>query len=295
MRAGVMGTTAEVIVTGDGARELEQWGIHRLRQLEARWSRFDAASEITAINRAGGRRVPISSDTHHVLAAALDAWASTRGLFDPTVHDALVAGGYDRTFADVARVGPAIEPVAAPGCWGIELWPDSVRLPDGVRIDLGGIGKGVAADVVVDELLDRGALGACVNVGGDLRAAGRAPTTEGWIVAVADPFFPERQVARLALDDGAVATSSRLGRRWWRDGRPVHHIVDPTTGCPVDSRVAAATVIAGRAATAEVLAKLVFLDEAGSAPALGESHASAIVIGIDRSVRCVGDVDAFAA
>ena len=293
MLADVMGTTAEVIVTGDD--RLEQWAIDRLRRLEGRWSRFDPESEIASINRARGGRTPISHDTHLVLAAALDAWAATGGLFDPTVHDALVTAGYDRTFSDVARVGPATESVAAPGCWGIELWPDSVHVPDGVRIDVGGIGKGVAADLVVEELLDRGAAGACVNVGGDLRVVGRAPTSEGWIVGVADPFFPERQVVRLALDEGAVATSSRLGRRWWRGGRPIHHIVDPTTGQPVESRVAAATVIAGRAATAEVLAKLLFLDEAGSASALREAHASAIVIGIDRSVRCVGDVDAFAA
>jgi FAD:protein FMN transferase len=293
MRAELMGTTAEVIVTGD--RALEPWGLDRLRELERRWSRFDADSEISTVNRAGGHRLPISHDTHVVLAAALDAWASTGGLFDPTVHDAMVAAGYDRTFAEVPRVGPATAPVAAPGCTGIELLPDSVRVPAGVRVDVGGIGKGVAADMVVEELLDRGARGACVNVGGDLRAAGRGPTPDGWIVAVADPFYRERQVMRVALDDGAVATSSRIGRRWWRAGRPIHHIVHPATGRSVESRVAATTVIAGRAAAAEVLAKLVFLDEARGVAALRDARASAIVIGIDRSVECIGDVDAFAA
>lgn len=293
MRAELMGTTAEVIVTGD--RALESWGLDRLRELERRWSRFDPDSEISRVNRGGGRRLPISRDTHLVLAAGLDAWASTGGLFDPTVHDAMVAAGYDRTFAEVPRVGPATAPIAAPGCAGIELLPDSVRVPEGVHIDLGGIGKGVAADVVVEELLDRGTEGVCVNVGGDLRAAGRGPTADGWIVAIADPFFPERQVMRLALDAGAVATSSTVRRRWWRAGQAIHHIVHPSTGRSVKSRVAAATVIAGRAAGAEVLAKLVLLDEARGVAALRDARASAIVIGIDRSVNCIGDVDAFAA
>ncbi len=99
---------------------------------------------------------------------------------------ALVAAGYDRDFATL-DAGPAAAPDKpgaagghdagpAPGCRGIVIDPivGAVTLPSGVELDLGGIGKGLAADLVVDELLAAGAAGACVNVGGDLRAR-RAP------------------------------------------------------------------------------------------------------------------------
>src|SRR5207302_3615788 len=89
----------------------------------------------------------------------------------------------------------------------------TVRLPQGAAIDPGGIGKGLAADIVAEEMLEAGAGGVCVNVGGDLRVAGCPPTPAGWTVGVDDPFGGP-PLTTLALQDGAIATSSRLGRTW---------------------------------------------------------------------------------
>src|SRR5439155_1850231 len=107
--------------------------------------------------------------------------------YDTTVLNALAAAGYDRDFDAVAREGDAVPPssTAAPGCGAIELddLVSAVRLPRGVALDLGGIGKGAAADQVATELLDAavpGVLGVLVNLGGDLRARGDAPSPHGW-------------------------------------------------------------------------------------------------------------------
>jgi thiamine biosynthesis lipoprotein len=248
--------------------------------------------------------VTLSPSTFAVVAAAVDAWRWTGGRFDPTVLQAVRAAGYDRTFDDVARVDhrPAA-PVPVPGCDGIVLdhGRRSVLLPEGVTIDLGGIGKGFAADLVVRDLLCVGAAGACVNVGGDLAVAGEAPTGDGWVVGVADPrddaasaadHGETRAVTQVALSAGGVATSSRLRRRWSRAGVEQHHVIDPATGRPAVTAVEAVAVVAGSAAVAEVLATAVLLG-AGS-DLLAEWHAAALVFGPGGPVGSVG-WEAFAA
>jgi thiamine biosynthesis lipoprotein len=128
-----------------------------------------------------------------------------------------------------------------------------VRLPPGTGFDPGGIGKGLAADLVVAAAMDEGAAGVCVNVGGDLRVAGQAPAGGSWTVAVEHPARAT-PIALLDLAAGAVATSTTLLRRWTVDGRRRHHLIDPRTGGPSDSDVDVMTVVAGEAWRAEVLA-----------------------------------------
>ena len=108
--------------------------------------------------------------------APLTAWKWTGGRYDPTVLHAIEAAGYDRSFEQIEAHRPAGSGKAmpAPGCAGVVLDPHlrTVTLPPGVGFDPGGIGKGLAADLVVDLLLEEGAAGACVDLGGDGRAAG---------------------------------------------------------------------------------------------------------------------------
>jgi thiamine biosynthesis lipoprotein len=151
-----------------------------------------------------------------------------------------------------------------------------VMLPVGVGFDPGGIGKGLAADLVSDVAIAAAARGACVNISGDLRVVGDAPGGGAWTVDVLDPFDGSAR-ATVALADGAVATSSRTRRTWTVAGTPRHHLVDPAAGVPVENDVAAVTVVAREGWRAEVLAKaafvagiddgLEFLDRCGAAGA----------------------------
>lgn len=133
-----------------------------------------------------------------------------------------------------------------------------MTLPQGVGLDPGGIGKGLAADIVVRELLAAGAAGAMVNLGGDVRVAGQSRHGDGWTIVVEDPFDASKELSRVHLVDGAVATSSRLLRRWRRGDTDFHHLVDPRTGAPLAGDIAAVTVVAGAAWWAEVMSKAVF-------------------------------------
>ena len=185
----------------------------------------------------------------------------TRGAFDPTVD--LAAIGYDRDFASVAvahTIAGAARP--APGCGGVEQTGGGrvLRLAAGTALDLGGIGKGLAADLVAEEMRTAGAAGVSVNVGGDVRVVGAPPDPAGWVVGIdLDPDPDSGVTLTVALAGGAVATSSRLRRRWSSDAGEQHHLVDPATGRPARSGWASVSVVAGQAWWAEVLAKVVFL------------------------------------
>jgi FAD:protein FMN transferase len=261
-----MGTSAHVVVVGDRPDARIEHAAHRLHALERKWSRFIETSEVSRLNAFAGEHVVVSSETLQLVRHAVDGWRATGGRFDPTVLPALVALGYDRDFAQVAAHPRSSAPptaVPAPGCDGIECdeYVGTVTLPPGVAFDPGGIGKGFAADLACAELVDSGAKGALVNVGGDLRARGEPPTGDAWDVALADPAAADREVARVALVDGAVATSSRARRRWRTNGRDVHHLVDPRTGLPARTRHATVSVIAGAAWWAEVVSKAVLVGD----------------------------------
>ena len=277
VRFGAMGTTAHLVVVGGDDHQLTA-ARRRLEQLEARWSRFRPDSEITFVNRAEGRPCIVSDDTALLVARGLAAWRATAGRFDPTVLDAVVAAGYDDS---PVRRGRAAHPAGGRRHHGSAPLPvvpgladarvdratGLVWLPAGVHLDPGGIGKGLAADLVVGELLRAGAAGACVNLGGDLRVDGAGPRGDAWSIRVDDPRDPDRELVRLPLRRGAVATSGRLGRRWTRaDGTAAHHLIDPRTGRPSATELVAVTAVAARAWKAEVAATAAFL---GAPPGIG--------------------------
>lgn len=257
-RFAVMGTTAHIVLT-DAPVDLLDAAETYLRRCERRWSRFVATSELSVLNRSAGRLTIVSEATYGLVALAINAWWSTGGAFDPTVHDALCQLGYDRDFASIGSSRAAPPPAPAPGCAGIELFPPcrGVRLPSGVHLDLGGIAKGYAADRLVECLLEAGAAGACVNVGGDIRVEGCGPHDGPWVIALdhGQTVAP----SRVALVAGAVCTSSRARRRWCVGSDEAHHLIDPRSGRSVDEGLAWVSVIARHAAQAEVLTKAVFL------------------------------------
>jgi thiamine biosynthesis lipoprotein len=215
---------------------------------------------VTLLNGAGAAPVVVSGATSALIARGVEGWRITRGRFDPTVFGDVVRAGYDRSFEHIPAVTQAGVSDLRQGCAAIEVDErvNVVRLPPRVAFDPGGIGKGYAADLVVDRLMRAGAGGACVNVGGDIRVAGPAPWSRSWAVGVLDPFT-EEPVGTVLLDDGGVATTSRTKRAWFADGAPAHHVIDPASGRPVANGLAAVTTVASESWVAEVFSKAAFV------------------------------------
>lgn len=278
-----MGSDVHLVLVG-GSAEALAGAVRRIEQLESRWSRFIPDSEVCALNYNAGRPVAVSSDTRLLVERAIAAWRLTGGTFDPTVLIDLVRAGYDRSFEQL--LGNQLDTcdgshrnlsIDAPACTDIVVDGPAVTIPAGLGFDAGGIGKGLAADLVACELIGAGVAGVCVNIGGDLRVLGDSPCGDGWTLAIEHPLAAS-PIALVGLVEGAVATSSVLRRVWNRDGKQRHHLIDPSTGEPSESDVALASVIAGEAWMAEVLAKAAVLRGRARAFDLLDSSCASVIV-----------------
>ena len=254
-----MGTWAHVIVSG-GPPRLGESVRSRLSELEKRWSRFIASSELMQLNAAAGRFFPVSPETLLLIRRGLQGWQQTNGLFDPTVLGALIRAGYDRDFDLISRPGDAHDGQCdlVGGCQDVLIFGNLVWLPETTGFDAGGIGKGLAADIAAREAIEAGAEGALVNLGGDLCARGSSPEGDGWTISVAHPQLAGPLVL-VGLAEGAIATSTTLLRQWRIGDEVRHHLIDPGTGRPAVTDIGFARVVARDAWQAEVLAKALVL------------------------------------
>lgn len=224
-------------------------------------SRFRVHSELNRLNAHAGNEFQVGEILGQVLEQALVAARVSEGLVVPTVLDAVERAGYDRSFELIeprtSVPGTSAKPIAD---WRrIEYDAESgvVRLPKGVRLDLGGIAKGWAADQAAQRLSEFAP--ALVDAGGDIAISGPMTNGDAWQIAVADPIDPENDVEKLALDAGGVATSGRDYRNWRIGDQVFHHIIDPRTGQSAETDVMSATVIAPSASQAEVAAKVAMI------------------------------------
>jgi len=265
-----MGTEIELLVDADGAGGALDAAESEFHRLESLLSRFRDDSELSRLNRDGS--IEPGPDLERVVGLALEGRERTAGRFDPTVHDALVAVGYDRTFEQLPQDGDVAPPAAAAGA--VRLHGGRIELDPGVHIDLGGIGKGYAAERAAELLA---LAGPClVNAGGDIAIRGGS-----WPVGV--------EGLTLQLGGGGLATSGRDRRRWQRGGRELHHLIDPATGEPALTDLLRVTVVAADAVDAEIAAKALFL--AGSARAAEEADAQglpAVLVGEHGRVVLAG-------
>lgn len=254
-RFQAMGTEIELLVAAGGADDALAAAESEFHRLEAILTRFRPESELSRLNEAGSLQV--GAELLEVVELALAARARTDGRFDPTVHDAVVAAGYDRSFEQLPEEGTAVIVGAVTG-GSVLIDGPRIELAPGTRLDLGGIGKGYAAARAADLLAAAGP--ALVNAGGDIAVKGGT-----WPVGVetADDELT------LELTSGGLATSGRDRRRWRRNGEEQHHLIDPATGLPSPSDLLRVTVVAPDAVEAEVWAKALFI--AGEEEAVREA------------------------
>ena len=295
-----------VIVSADATSPATRFDdvLELVTHLERSWSRFLDSSDVSRLNRAGGRPVDVDPSTLTLVTAMIEAWRITEGRFDPSVLPVLLEAGY-RSSIDDSRlvtilpsgdfvVGGYDEPRGATlGDIVIDPRAHTITLPIGLAIDPGGIGKGLAADLAVAQLLSGGAAGALVSIGGDMVMGGAPPPEVGarWTVAAEHPITPEVTVCTLAVDAGGVATSSTRSRRWTHHGEQRHHVIDPARAAQSTTVLASVTVVAAAGWLAEVHATAALV--AGSSGALDYLHEhelSGVIVDADGRVRMTSDL-----
>jgi thiamine biosynthesis lipoprotein len=164
-----------------------------------------------------------------------------------------------------------------------------VLIPAGSAFDPGGISKGLAADIVVADMLAAGARGVVVEVGTYVRVAGLPFDEDCWRVLIGDPFDHESIIATAKVADGAVATSSTLTRRWHTDEDSNHDVLDPATRKPARGGLVAVTAVAGTGWWAQALAKAVLVAGMRHGEQIVRRHnATAVAVRNDGRVEILG-------
>ena len=258
-----LGTSAKVVTTVPQALPDAIVAVREeVDAIDRTCSRFRPDSELARLHDGAGEWVEVDPVLIEAIEVALRAAILTDGDVDPTVGESLLLVGYDRDFAGLDPDGPPIGALrAAPGWRTVEVDPagSRVRIPRGVRLDLGATAKAFAADRSARAAFDATGSGVLVSLGGDIAVAG-PPPRDGWEVGLADSHAASAEPGHtVRIAAGGLATSSTTVRRWLRGGLAVHHVVDPSTGRPANEvwrtvSVAAATCVdANVAATAAIV------------------------------------------
>lgn len=259
MSFGALGSTAVVGVTDPQRLPAARTAVEEIvAAFDECCSRFREDSEIERLNDAAGRAVDVSPLLLDAVAAAVRAAELTDGDVDPTVGEALITLGYDRDFDELAASAAVASPlriVSVPGWRTVRVDRDASRvsLARGVRLDLGATAKALAADRAAAAAWQAAGCGVLVSLGGDMAIAG-PPPPEGWRVRVTDDHRSDGSAPGqwILLSGGGLATSSTTVRRWQGTSGPAHHLVDPSTGQPVESFWRTASVTAATCLDANI-------------------------------------------
>ncbi len=290
-----LGTNAHLLVL-DGDLATARAAVDRvLDDVDRTYSRFRSDSELMLLQTTPGRSVRVSPLLWQAVTTAIGVARDTGGLVDPTIGRAVRIVGYDDDFGRVAGREAAIHvelgPVPGWKVVALDARERTIRIPAGVELDLGSSGKALASDLAVAAArVAAPGGGVLVSLGGDIATSGHAPDG-GWrILASEDSETPADAPGEvIAIDSGAVATSSTTVRRWRAvDGTYRHHLIDPRTGAPIEGpwrtvTVVADTCVAANAAATEAIVLgeqgLARLAKAGLACRLVDSEGHVVRVG----------------
>lgn len=268
-----------------------------LRRLHGELTRFDADSALSRLNADPKAEVATTPAVALLVESARRAAVASGGLVDAAQIGALEGVGYaaSRVNSDVADFRSALASAPARRAavasdasrWDevrVNLEAATVRRPPGMRIDSGGLGKGLAADLAAGRL--KGYSSFAVDCGGDIRIGGSTKAER--VVQVVHPFGPDETV-ELRLRRGGIATSGIRTRIWKQREGYSHHLLDPATGTPAWTGVVQATALAPTAVQAETLAKAAVLAGPARGSDLLEEHGGLVVLDSGETVA-IGDV-----
>jgi thiamine biosynthesis lipoprotein ApbE len=294
-----LGTSVELRLSDDEALAQARVCVEdELAAIDRACSRFRADSELSRLNASAGRPVRVSALLMEALELAVGAATLTEGDVDPTVGRALELGGYDRDWRRLTP--PHGEPAPPAGVvlyalvgWrtiGLDRATSTVRIPAGVRLDLGATAKAWAADRAAAAAAGQTGCGALVSLGGDIATCGPAPAG-GWQIRVTDDHRsdPRADGQTISIVSGGLATSSTSVRRWSHAGRTMHHIIDPRTGAPALGRWRTVSVAAEDCAQANVATTAALVRDGGAVDWLATQRLPARLVDRDGLVTTVGD------
>ena len=263
---------------------------------EALLSRTIEGSDVWRVNHAEGQPVKVSRDTIEIIEAARRVSEMSGGSFDITIAPASTLWDFtsgENKPPDAQALKAAAEMVDYAR---VQVDGDTVTLPAGMMIDLGGIAKGYIADAVKQYLIDRGVKSAILSFGGNIVAIGTKPDGSPWKVGIQDIDKPTGEYMAVAQNFGGSTVTSGIYERGFEvDGKYYHHILDAHTGWPVDNELASVTIFSDSSMLGDALATAAFALGTDGGMALIESidGVEAAFIARDRTIHTTGGAETY--
>lgn len=263
----LLGTTVTVTTYGRVSSELLDMMFARVRQIEERMSTSEddySDTELLRVNAAAGTgAVRVSPDTFEVVQEALAVSDLSGGAFDVTVFPLVRLWGIGTEHAavpDPADLAAALDLV---NYHDVRTYPDDQSielLRPGMGLDVGGIAKGYAADEAARILKDGGVTSALLDFGGNILTVGTKPDGSPWRIGVQVPDAVRGEYLGIAtVAEQTVVTSGTYERFFQQDGVRYHHILDTSTGYPVQNGLSSVTIITEQSMSADALSTAVFV------------------------------------
>ncbi len=302
-----MGTVVQqnLYVRSGGEKEAEEI-LKLLRVLEEQQlSRRLEGSEVWNVNAAAGSEegCPVSPELEALLEDCLSLWKQSEGAFDVTLGEVVALWDMDG-WASGEREGVFTPPdeealqdaLGRCGSGRLELAEGRLFLPEGMKIDLGAVGKGAALDCLLGYLAENEKItGAVISVGGSVLTYGEKPDGSPWKVGIRDPRDSSANMGVLTLEgQWCVSTSGDYERFVEVDGVRYHHILDPATGRPADSGTAGVTVLSRSGFDSDALSTACFILGPEKGMKLAERYGVEVLfVGTDGSIRMSPGMEAY--
>ena len=241
----LMDTVVEITIYEGGSETMLDGAFALCREYEALFSRTIDASDISRINAAHGAPVEVSDDTVSLLEGALSYSRLSDGAFDPTIEPLVSLWNINSDAPHVPDADEIQRALTRVDWTQVRVSENTVTLPDGMGLDLGGIAKGYIADRLREYLHEQGARSAIINLGGNVLTLGSKPGGVPFTIGARKPFAQSQGeiIGACRVSDKSIVTSGVYERYFEQDGRLYHHILDTATGYPVDNGVYSVTII----------------------------------------------------
>lgn len=273
----VLGTIIQLKVYGNNGQRAIEEAVNRLNDIDNKMSVFKEYSEISMINQnAGISSQEVSKDTYFVMKEAVRYSELSEGAFNPTIRPVVELWGIGTDKARIPNDNEIRSKLKLVNYKDIILneKDKTIKLRNkGQNIDLGGIAKGYAADEVKSILIKNNIKSALINLGGNIFALGKKPDKTQWYIGIQNPFNKRGEfVGFISIKNKSVVTSGNYERYFISNGKRFHHIIDPKTGYPSDSKIVSSTIISDHSIDGDGLSTGVY------------------IMGLDKSIKLIESI-----
>ena len=233
-----------------------------LRDIENKMSDTIVSSDVSKINNNAGSFVKVSSDTFFVIEEAIKYSNLSNGNFDITIgpiSDLWAIGTEDARIPSKEEIQKYLNLVNYKNIT-LNKNDSSIKLEkDNMKIDLGAIAKGYAADVIANYLKSNNVNSAIINLGGNVYTIGNKSNNEPFTVGIQDPTMPRgNSIGNIKVSNKSVVTSGIYERYIESENKIYHHILNPSSGYPFDNELSSVTIISDKSISCDALSTSAF-------------------------------------